>query len=170
MSKLIAKLKERSELPDRTVDKGIVNPETGSSVILNSMGNVTIASSNNVQYKLNYASGQAREVSLESRTITNRKTIKTDEIVINNHKLNPQIYDLTDMKELYADPNLAIGNFTVNGTVLVKTWEPTLERWVLIRRPMRTPLFMNSLPIPKSPLAMMIDDSISKTLEEVTEQ
>ena len=51
MSKLIAKLKERSELPDRTVDKGIVNPETGSSVILNSMGNVTIASSNNVQYK-----------------------------------------------------------------------------------------------------------------------
>ena len=77
MSKLIAKLKERSELPDRTVDKGIVNPETGSSVILNSMGNITIASSNNVQYKLNYASGQAREVSLESRTITNRKTIKT---------------------------------------------------------------------------------------------
>ena len=39
-----------------------------------------------------------------------------------------------------------------------------------MRRPMRAPLFMNALPIPKSPLAMMIDDSISKTLEEVTEQ
>lgn len=169
MSSLLSKLKERAELPDRTKDKGIVNPETGSSILLNNMGNVTIASSGNVQYKLNYASGLAKEVSLESQTVTNRKSIKTDEVVINNHKLNPQIYDLTNMKELYADPNLAIGNLTVNATVLVKTWEPTLERWVLVRRPMRAPLFMNQLPIPKSPLGMMLDDTISKVLEEVTE-
>lgn len=166
---ILLKIKDRVALPDRTKDKGVINPETGSSILINNTGNVTIASSNNVQYKLNYSSGQAKEVSLESKTITNRKTIKTDEIVVNGHKLNPYIYDLTDMKELYADPNLAIGNLTMGGYVLVKTWEPTLERWVLIRRPMRTPLFFNNMPIAKSPVAMAINDSISKVLEEVTE-
>lgn len=165
--KLIDKIKERVEQPDRAYEKGIVNPDTGASLLLGKSGNVTVASSHNVQYKLNYASGLAREMSFQSDTITNRKTLKTDEIIINNHKLNPQLYELTDMKQLYYDPNFAIGNLTVNATVLVKAWEPNLEKWVLIRRPIRTPIFMNSLGIPGAPEEMDLDDNITSEIESM---
>lgn len=168
--KLIDKLKRRSSTPDRQKDKGVVNSETGSSVTINKQGNVTIAASNNVQYKMNYASGLAREISLQSDTITNRKRIKADEIVVNQHKLNPQFYELTDMKELYYDPNYAIGNLTINSTVLVKSWEPNLEKWVLIRRPIRTPLFFNELDLPRAPQDMDLDDDITKEISQIAKE
>lgn len=163
---IVKELEERSLNADRSVDKGFVNTSTNSSVVISENGNVTIASSKNVQYKLNYASGLAKEVSYQSQTITNRKDIRTDEIIVNNHKLNPQVYDLTDMKVLYTNTDWAIGNLTVNATVLVKAYEPNLKRWVLIRRPMRTPLFMNSLGVAGAPEDMDIDDSIVREIEE----
>lgn len=163
--RLINKLKERNSYPDIANDKGIINKETGSSMIMNDVGHFTIASSKDVQYKLNHASGQSKEISLESKTITNRKTLKTDEVVLNNHKLNPHIYELTDMKRLYDDPNFAIGNLTMNATVLVKAWEPNLKKWVLIRRPMRTPLFYNDLGEAKIPLDLDIDNNIVEEIE-----
>lgn len=165
MSRLIDKLKDRDEQPDRSLEKGIINPDTGSSVMLNKTGNITVAASHNVQYKLNYSSGLAREISFHSDTITNRKNIKTDEVLINNHKLNPQLYELTDMKQMYHDPNYAVGNLTVNATVLVKAWEPNLEKWVLIRRPIRTPIFMNAVGLPRAHKDMDIDDDITKEID-----
>lgn len=165
--RLIDRLKERDEQPDRASEKGIINPDTGSSLLLGRTGNVTVASSHNVQYKLNYASGLAREMSLQSDTITNRKRLKTDELMINNHKLNPQLYELTDMKQLYHDPNYSIGNLTMNATVLVKAWEPNLEKWVLIRRPIRTPIFMNAVGIPRAHEDMDIDDNITDEIESI---
>ena len=168
MSRLIDRLKQRNEEPDRAYEKGVINPDTGSSLMLGKTGNVTIAASHNVQYKLNYSSGTAREVSLQSDTITNRKSLKTDEVMINNHKLNPQLYELTNMKQLYHDPNYAIGNLTVNATVLVKAWEPNLEKWVLIRRPIRTPVFMNEVDIPRAHKDMNIDDNITEEIESIS--
>lgn len=165
---IVNELEERSLNADRSTDKGFVNTSTNSSVVISENGNVTIASSKNVQYKLNYASGLAKEISYQSQTITNRKDIRTDEIIVNNHKMNPQIYDLTDMKVLYTNKDWAIGNLTVNATVLVKAWEPNLQKWVLIRRPMRTPLFMNSLGIAGAPEDMDIDDNITEEIEEAT--
>lgn len=167
MTKLIDKIKDRSENASRGNDTGLVNSATGASLLLDEAGNATIAASKLVQYKLNRASGYAKEVSLESETLTNRKRITTDEIVVNNHKLNPQIYELTDMKPLYGAPTYSIGNLTVDATVLVKSWEPNLKKWVLIRRPMRTPLFMNALPIAKAPEEMDINDDITSELKEV---
>ena len=168
MSRLIDRLKQRNEEPDRAYEKGVINPDTGSSLMLGKTGNVTIAASHYVQYKLNYSSGTAREVSLQSDTITNRKSLKTDEVMINNHKLNPQLYELTNMKQLYHDPNYAIGNLTVNATVLVKAWEPNLEKWVLIRRPIRTPVFMNEVDIPRAHKDMNIDDNITEEIESIS--
>lgn len=167
---IVNELEERSLNADRSVDKGFVNTSTNSSVLISENGNVTIASSKNVQYKLNYASGLAKEISYQSQTITNRKDIRTDEIIVNNHKMNPQIYDLTDMKVLYTNTDWAIGNLTVNATVLVKAWEPNLQKWVLIRRPMRTPLFMNSLGVAGAPEDMDIDDNITEEIEEANNQ
>jgi len=165
---IVNKFEDRSLNANRSVDKGFVNTSTNSSVVISESGNVTIASSKNVQYKLNYSSGLAKEISYESQTVTNRKHIKTDEILVNNHKLNPQMYDLTDMKVLYGNPDLAIGNLTVNATVLVKAWEPNLERWVLIRRPMRTPLFMNALGVASAPGEMNINDNLIEEIKEAT--
>lgn len=166
MEKTIDKIKARSREADRQLEKGIINPETGSSILMNQAGNVTVASSQNVQYKMNYSQGLAREISFQSDTITNRKRIKADEIIINNHKLNPQFYELTDMKQLFKDPNYCIGNLTVCSTVLVKAWEPNLKKWVLIRRPIRTPLFLNALPVAGAPKEMDLDENISKEIDE----
>lgn len=168
--KMIDKFKERKDYPDRQCESGFINPETGSSMKIDREGNVTIASSENVQYKMNYASGLANEISFQSDTTTNRKRLFTDEILVNNHKLNPQIYELTDMKSLFGDPNYSIGNFTVNATVLVKAWEANLKKWVLIRRPVRTPLFMNSLGIAGAPKEMKVSDNITNEINEIEKE
>lgn len=160
-------LKERAEKALSSIESGFINEKTGSSFLLDRGGNVTVAASKTVQYKLQYASGHATEISLESNTITNRKNIVADEIIINKHKLNSQIYELTDMKRFLNDPTQAIGNLTMNGTVLVKAWEPNLKKWVLIRRPIRTALFSNMLNLPASPEGMDIEDNISDYIEEM---
>lgn len=170
MGNLIDNLKDRSENADRQKDIGLVNTNTGASLTMDGSGNVTVAASKLVQYKLNKASGYAKEVSLESETMTNRKRITTDEVIVNNHKFNPQFYELTDMKVLNGDAQYCIGNLTVNTTVLVKAWEPSLEKWVLIRRPMRAPMFLNQLPIASAPEDMDIDDNILKELEIINEK
>ena len=46
------------------------------------------------------------------------------------------------------------------GTVLVKTYEPTLKKWVLMRRPVRIPIFSNLLD------AYAIDDLLDVDLAE----
>lgn len=167
---IVDKLKEMSENANRAKDTGMVNENSGSSMRMDSKGNVTVAASRLVQYKLHYAHGHATEISLESNTITNRKNIKADEIVFNKHKFNPQVYELTDMKEYIGDKTSGIGNLTMGGTVLVKAWEPTLQKWVLIRRPIRTPLFSNMLDIQECPEGMDIIDNITDELEAMRKQ
>ena len=46
-------------------------------------------------------------------------------------------------------------------TVLVKAWEPTLKKWVLIRRLARMPLFSTMLNLPDAPEDLSIDTNIS---------
>lgn len=160
-------LKDKAENAKSSVEAGFVNEHTGSSILLDRSGNAIIAASKTVQYKLQYACGHATEISLESNTITNRKNIIADEIIINKHKLNSQLYELTDMKRYLNDPTQAVGNLTMYGTVLVKAWEPSLKKWVLIRRDIRTPLFSNMLNLPECPKAMDIEDNISDYIEEM---
>ena len=68
------------------------------------------------------------------------------------------------MKKFQGDPTMAIGNLTMCGTVLVKAWEPTLQKWVLIRRPIRTPIFSNLLPLVGAHEGMGLDDNISEEI------
>lgn len=160
-------LKEKAEHAKSSVETGFINEHTGSSILLDRNGNATIAASQTVQYKLQYACGHATEISLESNTITNRKNIIADEIILNKHKLNSQFFELTDIKRYLNDSTQAIGNLTVNGTVLVKAWEQSLKKWVLIRRDIRTPLFSNMLNLPECPKDMDINDDISDYIEEM---
>ena len=49
------------------------------------------------------------------------------------------------MRSMFGFADIAIGGMTMNTTVLVKAWEPTLEQYVLIRRPARFAVFGNLL-------------------------
>ena len=92
--------------------------------------------------------------------------IKSDNCISSQeYKFNNQFYELTDYKQIGNDPTSAIGNLTINTSVLLNAWEPYLENWVLIRRPARMPLFYNMLPIPDVPAGMNLvnKDGISVT-------
>ena len=145
----------------RGVENGIINRSTGSSVVLRQSGQINLSASKYSQYKLN-PSGKIMEESLESVTITNRKKYSTDDIVINEHKMNPYMYELTDMKELsnYYNNKMLVGNFTTLGTVLVKAWEPELKRYVLIRRLARMPMFSPVLNVPEINPGLDISDPL----------
>lgn len=158
--------KDEIENSDRASMKGFVNDKTGSSALIKGNGDIVLASNGTVQYKASSTTGSATEVSYTSNTITNRKTITTDEIMVNRHKLNPQLWELTDMKEFINDPTSAIGNMRMSATVLVKTWEPNLKRWVLIRRPMNAAIFATLASEVKSPEGMGLNDDIGDELKQ----
>jgi len=158
---IIPQLKEKAENANRSEDKGLINEKTGSSILIKKDGNITLASGKEVQYKLDKSTGKATEISFQSTTITNRKKISTDEIIVNNQKMNPKIYELSNMKELNGNKVQAIGHLNMTGTVLVKTWEPTLKKYVLMRRQVRMPIFYPSLNDADAPEAFSIDTSIS---------
>lgn len=145
----------------RGEENGLVNENTHSSMVIRQNGQINLASNTYAQYKLN-PSGKAIEESLESVTITNRKKYSTDDMVINEHKLNPFLYEITDMKELSCHYNdkMLVGNFTMFGTVLVKAWEPELKRYVLIRRLARMPMFSPLLNVPEINSALNISDPL----------
>ena len=145
----------------RGIENGIINRSTGSSVVLRQSGQINLSASKYSQYKLN-PSGKIMEESLESVTVTNRKKYSTDDIVINEHKMNPYMYELTDMKELsnHYNNKMLVGNFTAFGTVLVKAWEPELKRYVLIRRLARMPMFSPVLNVPEISPGLDISDPL----------
>ena len=60
--------------------------------------------------------------------------------------------------------NTSIGNLTMMGTVLVKTYEPTLKKWVLMRRQVRMPVFSNLLD------SAVVDDRLDLDLSNSYDQ
>lgn len=156
------KLQERAENLSRSSERGIINEKSGASIVARDNGQVNISSNEYSQYKLN-PDGRVVEQSLESMTITNRKKISADEIVVNEHKLNSQLYELTDFKQVLNNTQSAVGNFCITGTVLVKCWEPNLKRYVMIRRQVRMPMFSPLLNVPEIPAALGLGDPLKET-------
>lgn len=156
---LLEEAKEISKHLDNGNDKGFVN-EKGSSMVLKESGEIALASSLYSQYRIE-PNGYSNEITIQSTVTTNRRQINADEIVINKHKLNPALYELSDMREYSINPDTAIGNLTMFATVLVKAWEPTLKKWVLIRRLARMPMFSPTLNLPNVPDQMSLNVNIS---------
>lgn len=164
---LLSEAKEHASYSDNAVDRGIINKENGSSILIRENGDISISPSITAQQKYT-ANGHAIEQSIESETITVRKKLEADEVILNNHKLNPALYELTDMRVALNNETVAIGNLTLNTTVLVKAWEPTLQKWVLIRRPARMPMFSPVLNLADSPEQMCISSDISEEVLKMT--
>lgn len=156
---LLNEAKERAKNLDNRFEKSMIG-QNGESIAIKENGEISLASSLLSQYKLT-KTGYASEISIQSNTITNRKNIEADEIVINKHKMNPALYELSDMRKTNINKDTAIGNLTMFSTVLVKAWEPTLKKWVLIRRLARMPLFSPILNLSDAPEELSIDTNIS---------
>lgn len=157
-------LKEIQDLAtnlSRMSEQGIVNEITGSAVVVRTDGQINLTPSKYAALRLNPA-GKVIDQSLESETISNRKKFTVDEIVINEHKLNPQLWELADMRaqKLLINQNVTVGNLTIDGHVLVKAWEPNLKRYMLIRRPWRGPMFGPLLNVPEINTALQVDDPL----------
>lgn len=145
----VDKFKDKTENINRSTDRGIVSDNNQSSILVKDNGNIQLSSGKTTSEKL--TQDKIIQTAQEVHTITNRNFIEMDEIIVNNQKLNPQIVELSDTKVLFDKEQDAIGNLMMDGTVLVKTWDLNLKKYVLIRRKIRTPLFSHKLNYPEVP-------------------
>ena len=123
------------------VDKGVIGKDGATSIVKSS--NVMVDSAGMYTQRIaNGDVGNITDESLQHNIKTVRANISCSDLIVNNHKMNSYLYEITNMKKVQ---DTAIGNFTVMGTVLVKTYDPNLEKWVLIRRQVRVPMFSNVL-------------------------
>ena len=159
MSTNVSQLQSKSNYLSRYSEKGLVNEQTGSAMVIRDNGQINLSAGMYSQYKLN-PNGKSVEQTMESNTFTNRKNINTNDLVINGHKLNPSLYELTNFQKVILPLNqeAIVGNFCVSGTVLVKAWEPNLKRYMLIRRPVRMPMFSDLLNVPEINTGIKVSD------------
>lgn len=157
----IAEIENMAKYPERGHESFMINKRTNSAIAIRQNGQINMSASMYSQYKLN-PSGKTVEQSLESVAITNRRKVRADDIVINEHKLNPYLYELTDMKKLETAHNdhMLVGNFCIYGSVLVKAWEVNLHRYVLLRRPARIPMFSPLLNVPEIHKGLGVTDPL----------
>lgn len=111
-------------------------------------GQITLSSKIDSQLKVS-TNGTIESISLNNNIKTNFFRLDSDDIIVNNHKFNNKIIDLADYKQVLAtgwstDTCIA-GGLTMLGTVLTKTWDTYLKRYVLIRRLANIPIFSPSL-------------------------
>lgn len=164
---LLSKIKDNNESYNSATEIGLINKKTGASILNREDKSIGMASGTMSQYRTAAIENKGIEQTIESELIAVRRKLDVDEIVINNHKLNPALYELTDMKE---KGDVAIGNLTMYATVLVKTWEPTLKKWVLMRRIARVPAFSNITNLPIVPKQLGIDTNISEEILKISKR
>lgn len=141
----------KAKMADRQTDEFTINKDSGANITAKGDGSTTMVSGIYAQYKTDKNTGVATEISLQSNTITVQKEIVTNDLILNRHKLNSQLYEFTNLKNNHGT---IMGNLMMDATILVKAWEPTLEKYVLIRRPARFPIFSNILD------AYMVDERL----------
>ena len=154
-------VEEMSKFIQRGHEAGIMNDTTHSSVVVRHTGQINLSASMYSSRKLN-PNGKTIESTMESVALSNRSKLSVNDVVINEHKLNPYLYELTDMKKISItqNNNLAVGNFCAMGTVLTRAWERNLKRYTLLRRPFRGPLFSHVLNIPEINNGLGITDPL----------
>ena len=160
-------IKDKSKYIGRTTEKGFVNEEYGSSMALRENGQISLAAGKQAQMKMN-PSGTVDILGLEIVNTSNRIKYYTDELVINDHKLNPNLWELTGFKSVPLQDNqfATVGNFTMAGYVLVRAWDRQLGRYMMIRRPARIAPFGPGLNVADIHPALKIDDPL-KVKEDI---
>lgn len=153
--------KKKSEIATIGKDRGLINHVAQTSIVSRATGSTTINSGIYAQIKCDKASGVVTEVALQSVVNAVQRELTTADLIINRHKLNTQLFEFTNLKE---NMGTIMGGLTVNTTVLVKAWEPTLEQYVLIRRPCRHAVFGNLLDAYELDERLYIEDKFGENL------
>ena len=137
-------VKRESKTPNRQTTSGIVSNNNQSAVIVDDNGTQNIINKTN-QSKTNPESQTQTDICYEKNICTNRINIQTDDITINQCKINPLLYSSSG----FVDNGLCVqGNLNMYGTVLVKCWDRSLQKPVFIRRKIRTPIIYNQMTQP----------------------
>ncbi len=157
----LKQIRDKADNLSRMSEQGIVNEITGSAVVVRKDGQINMTPSKYASVHMN-PNGRITEQAMEKETIANRQKFTVDEILVNEHKLNPQLWELADMRaqKLLINQNAIVGNLTLSGHVLVKAWEPNLKRYMLIRRPWRGPMFGPLLNVPEINTAIKVNDPL----------
>ena len=117
------------------------------SIALKDDGTISLASDTVNHFEMDNG-GNLSMVNVDTSIKTNSFSLESDDVVVNNHKLNQKLYELADFKQVIdtydGTPRIA-GGLTMLGTVLVKAWEPNLKRYVLVRRQINIPVFSPSI-------------------------
>ena len=162
-SDLFNSVKNKTGKVDVTGDIGFINPVSHASIVARDDGNINLTSDEYTQFKMDKNNSSIIQTSLSATTNTVIKEINATDIKINRHKFNNQLIDLTDFREVNGN---ILGNIMLNGTILVKTWEKTLGKWVLIRRPISTVMFSNRLNIPNTPEQLEVDLDVMEDIKQ----
>ena len=141
-SNLFNEAYKKTKSATRGKDVNIGNAKAKTGITIKSSGSISATSGIYAQHKIDKQSGSIIETSLNSVENTVTKEINCSDFIINKHKLNTQLLEFTN---LMHNMNTVMGGLTLNSTILVKAWEPTLEQYVLIRRPARFSMFSNIL-------------------------
>lgn len=153
----ITNLKRKAEFGSRNEDTVSVNPISQASMRLFDK-NVNMAASQETMSKMN--DKQSIQQSFEEKHTTNRFSLDTYDIMVNGHKLNPNLWEYSDFKEftdMYGGVH-QVGAFAMFGTVLIPCWDSQLHRYVLVRRLARMPMFSPKMNVPEILKTLGIDD------------
>lgn len=162
---VLQKIKDAIKNPIRGVEKALVNVKSKSSIVIRRNGDISAIANSNAQQKIN-ANGKTTEMSKGSTKITNRAQMSIDDLIINNHKMNQQLLKLTDLVNVLNNEKSAVGYLTMSSSVMVKAWEPTLKKYVMIRRPAYVQPFMQELNTPKIHPDLDIKDKMNEDMVE----
>lgn len=138
----LSKIKRESITPSRQDSSGIVSQDNQSGVIFDNNGNTEHISNSLNQTKLSSDSQTQTDICYEKNIITNRINIQTDDLFLNNSRINPQLYNLSAFSQ---NDICTQGDLNLYGTVLVKCYDKSLQKVVYIRRRIRTPIMYSTV-------------------------
>ena len=159
-NKFMKAVESASYIAKEAAEEGLRNMVSEASILLKKYGNINIVAGECSNSKVT-ADGHNTDTGYWKKNVYNTYEIETDQVIINKHKLNPYLYELTDFKKIENPVSGIVGNFYLDGTVLVKAWDLTLKKYVLIRRRLRTPMFFSRLDVPSIPSPFGVVDKTS---------
>lgn len=162
-------IKKEAYYRDREFEKAV---KTGRGSIAIRKDGVVSASSNHISTIQLTPDGIAAQTSPYFGIKNNTHSVDSKDHIINGHKLNNKLYELSDFKKVldgYDQTAKIAGGLTMLGTVLVRAWEPNLKRYVLVRRLINIPMFSPSLGSLEAPEGLGIKPN-TNTIKELMNQ
>lgn len=162
-------IKKEAYYRDREVEKAV---KTGRGSISIRKDGVVSASSNHISTIQLTPDGIAAQTSPYFGIKNNTHSVDSKDHIINGHKLNNKLYELSDFKKVldgYDQTAKIVGGLTMLGTVLVRAWEPNLKRYVLVRRLINIPMFSPALGSLETPKGLGIQPN-TNTIKELMSQ